>query len=88
MTDDQTQYEPQRLEGGDYRRAAAAFLHRHHEDVDGLNAVLAEADERDRLSMLVLAILNIARMAPAPLASDAGVAGLQAIVLDMYGTEE
>lgn len=79
--------EPQRVEPGDWRRAAAAFLHLHRSDVEGLNAILSEADEGGRLSMLLLATLYIARLAPAPLDSDAGVLGLQKIVAQMFQAE-
>ncbi|MCF3939074.1 hypothetical protein [Gordonia tangerina] len=67
----------------DYQRAAALFLHRHRYDVEGVNAVLLEAEGDDRLTEMILALLNIARMAPVPLATGEGVAGLQAIALHM-----
>ena len=48
----------------DYRRAAAFCLHRLRRDVEGVNAILAEASELDRTSALILCVLNLCLYAP------------------------
>ncbi|OBG30971.1 hypothetical protein A5672_27195 [Mycobacterium alsense] len=66
----------------DFQRAAALCLHAYGYDPQGVNSVLAEADQEGRLSALVLALVEMAT-APEPLNSPAGIAGLRNVALGM-----
>ena len=48
----------------DFRRAAALYLHRRHHDHAGVNTILADADNRQRCSALVLAAIDLAFQPP------------------------
>ncbi|OBH01245.1 hypothetical protein A5696_13865 [Mycobacterium sp. E2699] len=72
----------------DFQRAAALCLHAYGHDPQGVNHVLAEADQLGRLSSLVLALVEIAGRAPEPLASPAGIAGLRMVCAGMALDED
>ena len=73
----------------DMRRAAALYLHHHHRDITGINAILAEATEADRTSALILAVIKVATLTPGTiLATDEGVEGLQRVVMHMFPKED
>ncbi len=67
----------------DYQRAAALMLHQYRQDTLGWNDVMADADQEQRLSALVMAIVEIAGQAPDPLSSPRGMAALQAVATGM-----
>ena len=50
-----TDHDDQTPTRADFRRAAALYLHRRHHDHAGVNTILADADNRQRCSALVLA---------------------------------
>ena len=43
----------------DCRRAAAIVVHHARADLEGINAILQEADECDRVTQLFLAVLDL-----------------------------
>ena len=53
-----TDHDDQTPTRADFRRAAALFLHRRHHDHAGVNTILADADNRQRCSALVLATID------------------------------
>jgi hypothetical protein len=57
----------------DARRAAALIIHRRRADVDGVTALLEEAHRSDRVTELVLAVLDLYRTAIEELRSDNGI---------------
>lgn len=71
----------------DFQRSAALCLHAYGHDAEGVNSVLAEADQLGRLSSLVLAIVEIAANA-GPLRSSAGIAGLRMVATGMALDED
>jgi hypothetical protein len=82
MTTDQLPAAP------DYRRAAQLYLHRENKNAGGFNNVMAEADQLGRLSALVLAVVNIARLEPnSTLATPEGITRLQDIAIE-FGRRE
>jgi len=74
-----TDHDDQTPTRADFRRAAALYLHRRHHDHAGVNTILADADNRQRCSALVLAAIDLAFQSPYALASPAGIAGLQRV---------
>lgn len=67
----------------DARNAAALILHRRNADEQGVVAILAEAAETGRQTELLLAVMDLYRMAIAELRSDAGIALMASYVGDM-----
>lgn len=78
-----TDHDDQTPTRADFRRAAALYLHRRHHDHAGVNTILADADNRQRCSALVLAAIDLAFQSPYALASPAGIAGLQRVAVHM-----
>ncbi|GAA3022436.1 hypothetical protein GCM10010528_00640 [Gordonia defluvii] len=84
-TNDPTTPAPQVLDRRDYQRAAAVILHGIARDVDGFNAVVADAVQDQRTALLILALVELAVTAPktALLDTPEGVAGLRSVALGM-----
>ena len=78
-----TDHDDQTPTRADFRRAAALFRRRRHHDHAGVNTILADADNRQRCSALVLAAIDLAFQSPYALASPAGIAGLQRVAVHM-----
>ena len=66
-----TDHDDQTPTRADFRRAAALYLHRRHHDHAGVNTIMADADNRQRCSALVLAAIDLAFQSPYALASPA-----------------
>jgi len=81
MTIDQTPTAP------DYRRGALLFVHRQNRNAQGFNNVMAEADQLGRLTAMVWAIVNLARMMDPTLTTPEGAARLQDIAIE-FGRRE
>ncbi|BBY61155.1 hypothetical protein [Mycolicibacterium sarraceniae] len=72
----------------DIRRAAQLIAHHGNDNSEALTAVLADADEADRVTELVLAILNLYETLLPPLYSPLGLKTLQQTVLDFAAQED
>jgi hypothetical protein len=83
-----TDHDDQTPTRADFRRAAALYLHRRHHDHAGVNTILADADNRQRCSALVLAAIDLAFQSPYALASPAGIAGLQRVAVHMAQVDD
>lgn len=70
----------QRAHGRDIKRAAMFFRYRQHNDSDGANSVLCEAEEAGRATALIGAAAALAYMAAdSTLATPGGLAGLERV---------
>lgn len=72
---------------GDCRRAAALVAHHGNNNVDGINAVLQEAAEADRVTQLFLAILDLYQTIVPALYTKLGMQALSQTVLDIANRE-
>ncbi len=53
-----TNYSPQDI-AGDCRRAACLVTHHGRDNLEGINAILQEAVETDRVTPLIIAVLDL-----------------------------
>lgn len=73
---------------GDRRRAAAAVVHYAKHNLDGINAVLQEAAEADRITPMFLALLDVYDQMVPELRTDLGMSFLSSHIMRMAGMEE
>ncbi|RIT84232.1 hypothetical protein D2E82_03240 [Mycobacteroides abscessus] len=71
----------------DIRRAARLIAHHGNSNVDGVNSVLEDAAEADRVTELVLALLNLYETILPALYAPTGLRALQQTVLDFAAQE-
>lgn len=87
MTNDLTPEQVSEL-AGDRRRAAAAVVHYGRNNYDGVNAVLREAAEADRVSPFILALLDMYDQLVPELRSELGMSFMSSHVLRIAGMEQ
>jgi hypothetical protein len=73
---------------GDRRRAAAAVVHYAQHNLDGINEVLREAAEIDRVTPLILALLDVYDQMVPELRTDLGMSFLSSHIMRVAGMEQ
>jgi hypothetical protein len=74
------------LHRDDCRRGAALVVHHARGDVDGINAILQEAAEADRVSDLFIALLDLYQTLVPELRTELAIKLLSATVTKIAGT--
>lgn len=73
---------------GDRRRAAAVVVHYGNSDFDGVNAILREVAETDRVSPFILALLDLYSALVPELRTELGMSLMAAHVMRLAGMEQ
>lgn len=72
----------------DCRRAAALVAHYGQANLDGINAILTEAAEADRVTQLILAVLNLYSFLIPELRTPAAMQWMTRAVIHLAQAEE
>ena len=76
------------VKAADIRRAAALIVHYGHQDDAGMDAILQEANEPNRIAELILATIRVYETLIPLLHTEAGLALLRRTITDMAVREE
>lgn len=72
----------------DYRRAAALIQHHGTGSLAGMNAVVEEANEEDRATQLLYAVLSIYQEIVPELRTDLGMSLMSSYIYKLAGSEQ